>query len=227
MRREHKRVTTRGSWDDGFSLYEVRALDSKDCPKKGRFEFGIWSYSRKWQGYTEIDLRTQKKRKVSLAEVSKRFKEAVGRGEEFPYLHEFSYRTFGWEWDFGAIPPGKKDVRAQESLGELTGNILGHFIADAVQSSVDDLGVRLNLPGHSLQVLDTTPGGNGLSEALLLEGRMGAALQTCARTLDKYSGKGNKARFEAYVLALCHQAASHPADEVLNAIRELHLRWAR
>ena len=76
-------------------------------------------------------------------------------------------------------------------------------------------------------MLDTTPGGNGLSEALLTEGRMDAAFQTCTRTLGKFSVKGGTARFEAYVLALCHQAASHSAEEVLNVIRELHLRWAR
>lgn len=228
VRRENKRVTTRGSWEEGFTLYEVRPLDdSRDRPKKGRFEFGIWDYSRKWQGYTEIDLETQGKRKVSLAEVSERFKKALQRGERFPYLHEFSYRTFGWEWDFGALPLGKMDVRAQEALGELAGSILEHFVADAVQSRVDDLGVKLDLPGHCLQVLDATPGGNGLSEALLTEDRMDAAFQTCTRTLGKFSGKGGKARFEAYVLALCHQAAGHSAEEVLNVVRELHLRWAR
>jgi len=228
VRRERRRVTTRGSWDEGFTLYEVRALDdSRDRPKKGRFEFGIWDYSRKWQGYTEIDLDTQEKRKVSLAEVSERFKQAVQRGERFPYLHEFSYRTLGWEWDFGNIPLAKMDVRAQQSLGELTGSILEHFVADAVQSRVDDVGVKLDLPDHRLQVLDATPGGNGLSEALLTEGRMEAAFQNCTRNLGKFSGKGGKTRFEAYVLALCHQSASHSAEEVLNVVRELHLRWTR
>jgi superfamily II DNA/RNA helicase len=228
VRRESKKVTTRGSWEEGFSLYEVRTLeDAKNRPRKGQFEFGIWDYSRKWQGYTEIDLQTQGKRKVALAEVSKRFKEAVERGEEFPYLHEFSYRTFGWEWDFGALSLGKSDVQAQESLGELTGSILEHFIADAVQSRVDDIGVKLALPGHRLQVLDATPGGNGLSEALLTEARMDAAFETCLRTLGKFSGKGGKSRFEAYVLALCHQAASHSAEEVVNVIRQLHLRWTK
>lgn len=222
VRRESKRVTTRGSWKEGFGLYEVRPLDgSRDRPKKGRFEFGIWDYSREWQGYTEIDLETQQKRKVSLADVTHRFKQALQRGEHFPYLHTFSYRTLGWEWDFG-----KMNGREPESLGQLAGSILEHFLADAVQSRADDLIVKLDLPGHRLQVLDATPGGNGLSEALLTEGRMDAAFQTCARTLNKFSGKGGKARFEAYVLALCHQAAGHSAEEVMNVVRELHLRWA-
>jgi superfamily II DNA/RNA helicase len=228
VRRESRRVTTRGSWDESFTLYEVRALDdSRERPRKGKFEFGIWDYSRKWQGYTEIDLATQAKRKVTLAQVSGRFKEAIQRGERFPYLHEFSYRTLGWEWYFGALPLGKTDVQTQGSLGQLTGSILEHFVADAAQSRVDDFGVNLELPGLRLQVLDATPGGNGLSEALLTEGRMEAAFQTCIRTLGKFSGKGGKARFKAYVLGLCHQAASHSAEEVLNVVGELHLRWTK
>jgi hypothetical protein len=228
VKKERKRITTRGSWEEGFTLYEVRPLDkSRDRPKKGRFEFGIWDYSRKWDGYTEIDLTTQEKRKVSLAEVSERFKQAVEREEQFPYIHEFSYRTLGWEWDFGAIPVGKMDVRSQEALGELVGSLLEHFVADAVQSRVDDLGVKVNLPGHCLQVLDATPGGNGLSEALLTEGRISAAFENCQRTLDKFSGKKGKAQYEAYVLTLCHQPASHSSEEVSDVIRELRLRWSR
>ena len=34
-------------------------------------------------------------------------------------------------------------------------------------------------------------------------------------------------QFERYVLALCHQAATHPVEEVLNGVMELHLRWTR
>jgi hypothetical protein len=225
---EPKKITTRGSWDEGFNLYEVTPLnDSRDRPRKGQFEFGIWDYSRKWQGYTEIDLKTQGKRKVPLSEVSEHFKQAIQRGEEFPFLHEFSYRTLGWEWNFGALPLGKIDMRVQESLGELVGSILEHFLADAAESRVDDLGIKLDLPGHRLQVLDATPGGNGLSDALLTEGRIHSAFQSCMRTLGKFSGKGGKAQFERYALALCHQAASHSAEEVLNVVRELHLRWTR
>jgi hypothetical protein len=226
VRRESRRITTRGSWDEGFTLYEVTHLtDSRERPRKGRFEFGIWDYSRKWQGYTEIDLTTQGKRKVTLGEVTKRFKKAIERGEDFPFLHEFSYRTLGWDWDFGALPLANGN--AQETLGDLTGSILEHFLADAVESRVDDLGINLDLPRHRLQVLDSTPGGNGLSEALLTEGRMEAAFQACMRTLGKFTGKKGKNQFERYVLALCHQAAAHPAEEVLNGVRELHQRWTR
>ena len=226
VQRERKRITTRGSWEEGFSLYEVRPLtDSRDRPRKGQFEFGIWDYSRKWQGYTEIDLKTQDKRKVTLAQGDQRFKEAIERGEDFPFLHEFSYRTLGWNWDFGALPLASG--KALETLGDLMGGILEHFLADAVESRVDDLGINLDLPRHRLEVLDSTPGGNGLSEALLTEGRMEAAFQACIRTLGKFTGKKGNDQFERYVLVHCHQAAAHPAEEGLNGVRELHQRWTR
>jgi len=223
---ERRRITTRGAWEEGFTLYEVRPLTGlRDRPQKGQFEFGIWDYSRKWQGYTEIDLKTQEKRRVSLGEVTKRFKDAIERGEDFPFLHEFSYRTLGWEWNFGALPLANDED--QESFGDLIGSIFEHFLADAVESRVDDLGIKLDLPGHRLQVLDSTPGGNGLSEALLTDGRIEAAFQSCMRSLGKFTGKKGKDQFERYVLALCHQAAAHAPEEVLNGVRELHLRWAR
>ena len=226
VKRERRRITTRGTWEEGFTLYEVRPLtDSRDRPRKGQFEFGIWDYSRTWQGYTEIDLNTQGKCKVTLAEVTKRFREALKRGEDFPFLHEFSYRTLGWEWDFGVL--SLASGKAQETLGDLIGSILKHFLAAAVETRVDDLGINLDLPGHCLQVLDSTPGGNGLAEAILTEGRMDAAFRACLRTLGRFTGKKGKGQFERYVLALCHQAAAHPAEEVLNGVRELHLRWTR
>lgn len=225
VERECRRITTRGSWEEGFILYEVSPLrDSMDNPREGQLEFGIWDYSRKWQGYTEIDLDTQENRKVPLGDVTKRFKKAIEHGEEFPFLHEFSYRTLGWDWAFDALPLADGD--ALETLGDLMGSILEHFLADAVESRVDDLSIKLDLPGHRLQVLDSTPGGNGLSEALLTEGRMEAAFQACMRTLGKFMGEKGK-EFEPYVLALCHQAAAHPAEEVLNGVRELLHRWTR
>jgi superfamily II DNA/RNA helicase len=226
VQRERRSITTRGSWEEGFTPYEVRPLTRfSDRPQKGQFEFGIWNYSRKWQGYTEIDLKTQEKHKVTLSDVTKRFKEAIERGEDFPFLHEFSYRTLGWDWNFGALPLATG--KAQETLGDLMGSILEHFLADAVESRVDDLGINLDLPVHRLQVLDSTPGGNGLSEALLTGGRMEAAFQACMHTLGKFTGKKGKDQFERYVLALCHQAVAHSAEEVLNGVRELHQRWTR
>ena len=74
-------------------------------------------------------------------------------------------------------------------------------------------------------MLDSTPGGNGLSEALLTEDRMKDAFQKCMRTLGKFTGKNVEGQYERYILSLCHRASLHPAEEVLNGVRELHMRW--
>jgi hypothetical protein len=106
------------------------------------------------------------------------------------------------------------------------GNILEHFLAEAVESRVPDMGVHLDLPSHKLQILDSTPGGNGLSETLLAEGRIPAAFQNCSSALSKFKGKGGAERFDKYVLALCHEKPGHSAEEVEYVVRELHVRWA-
>jgi hypothetical protein len=227
VEREPKHVTTRGSWDECFKQYEIKRFsDANGCPKKGCLEFGVWDYERKWQGYTEIDLATNQKRKVALAEVTQRFSIALERGDRFPFLHNLSYRTQGWQWDFGAVTLQRLDADWLRSLGDLVGGILEHFLAEAVESRVADMGVRLDLPGHELQVLDSTPGGNGLSETLLAEGRLGTALENCLRTLAKFKGKSAAERFEKYVLALCHDKPGHSFEEVKHVVRELHVRWA-
>jgi hypothetical protein len=227
VEREPRSVTTRGSWDECFKQYEIkRFINGNGCPKKGCLEFGIWDYVRKWQGYTEIDLSTNQKRKVSLAEVTQRFSLALERGDRFPFLHNLSYRTQGWQWDFGSVALARSDAEWLRSLGELVAAILEHFLAEAVESRVADTGVQLDLPGHVLQVLDSTPGGNGLSETLLTEERLGTALENCLRALAKFKGKGAAERFEKYVLALCHEKPGHSAEEVMHVVRELHVRWA-
>ena len=95
-------ITTRGSWDEGFEFWEATApVDRHVSPGKGAFKFGVWNYTRSWQGYTEIDLDGGKSRRVSRAEAMREFGQALDRGTNPPFLHEFSYRTVGWEWDFG------------------------------------------------------------------------------------------------------------------------------
>ena len=83
----------------------------------------------------------------------------------------------GWQWDFGRFPPMSNDPEATRSLGRLAGSILEHFASDAVESKVEDIGVQLDLHEHQLRILDTTPGGNGLSEALLTEAHIRSAFQ--------------------------------------------------
>ena len=226
VEREPKHVTTRGSWDKCFKQYEVkRFIDGNGCPKKGCLEFGVWDYIRNWQGYTEIDLTTNQKRKVSLAEVTQRFSLALERGDRFPFLHNLSYRTQGWQWNFGSVALPRSDVDWQRSLGNLVGSLLEHFLAEVVESRVADMGVQLELPGRELQVLDSTPGGNGLSETLLTEGRLGTAFENCLRALSKFKGKGAAERFDKYALALCHEKPVHSVEEVMHVVRELHVRW--
>jgi hypothetical protein len=113
----------------------------------------------------------------------------------------------------------------QLSLGVLTGRILEHFLAASVESKVDDISVELNLLRHCLHVLDATPGGNGLSEALLMEGRIKTALQNCAQMLARFRGKQDETPFKKYVLNLCHVDPSHSATEVHHVAQELHMRW--
>ena len=227
VEREPKRVTTRGSWDECFKQYEIkRFTDGSGCPKKGCLEFGVWDYLRKWQGYTEIDLATNQKRKVPLTEVTQRFSLALERGEHFPFLHNLSYRTQGWQWDFGAVVLPRPDAEWQRSLGNLVASILEHFLAEVVESRVADTGIQLDLPAHQLQVLDSTPGGNGLSETLLTESRIPMAFQNCTRDLSKFKGKGGAERFGKYVLTLCHEQPGHSLEEVTNVIGELYKRWS-
>lgn len=226
VKREPKFVTTQGSWDASFAPYEIEPITDGRCPKRGRLSFGVWDYVRKWQGYKEIDLKTNKERKVPLNQVAKRFSEALERGETFPFLHNLTYRTQGWQWDFGAIELLVPDVASQRSLGKLTGSILEHFLAEAVESRITDFGTQLDLPGHRFQILDSTPGGNGLSETLLMDDRIPAALQGCTRTLAKFNGRGSAKKFEKYVVTLCHEKPSHSLKEVTHVFGELYKRWS-
>ncbi len=226
VERESRLVTTRGSWEEGFNLHQNRTPShDMDRPRQGKLEFGIWDYTRTWQGYTEIDLKSDKKRLVTVSEVRARFERARGDGAAFAFLHPFSYRTMGWQWDFGRFPPVSNDPEATRSLGSLAGSILEHFAADAVESKVEDIGVQLDLHDHQLRILDTTPGGNGLSEALLTEARIRSAFQNCIRTLSRLTGAGRKKAFNTYILDLCHQKPGHAAEELVKVLRELQARW--
>jgi hypothetical protein len=226
VERESRLVTTRGSWEEGFNLHQNRTPShDMDRPRQGKLEFGIWDYTRTWQGYTEIDLKSDKKRLVTVSEVRARFERARGDGAAFAFLHPFSYRTMGWQWDFGRFPPVSNDPEATRSLGSLAGSILEHFAADAVESKVEDSGVQLDLHDHQLRILDTTPGGNGLSEALLTEARIRSAFQNCIRTLSRLTGAGRKKAFNTYILDLCHQKPGHAAEELVKVLRELQARW--
>ena len=100
-------------------------------------------------------------------------------------------------------------------------------MADAVESRISDLQIKLDLEESELQVLDSTPGGNGLSEALLTEDRMMAALQKCEKTLSKYKGKAGSQKFEKYIMDLCRDEPAYSAKEVEDVVKWLYANWSR
>jgi hypothetical protein len=220
VRREPRNVTTRGRWRDSFTFFERCPLSGAETrPRAGGFEFGVWDYRRKWDGYTEIDLKTGAEKSVTLGEVAARFQEARKRNGAFPFLHDFSYRTVGWEWAFGRIG-------ANAEVANLVEGLLEHFLADAVESSPADLRLRLNLKAGRLQLLDAAPGGNGLSRAMLAGDRVAEALHRCRRQLDSYRGRGAAKRFKLYVMNLCHAEPQVQASEVADVVGQLRERWA-
>jgi superfamily II DNA/RNA helicase len=224
---EPRAITTRGSWEEGFEFWEADdPVDRCTNPRRGSFKFGVWDYKRSWLGYTEIDLDSGKSRRVSREEAMTEFHEALKSGGNPPFLHEFSYRTVGWEWDFSRVDTGDRDAEELGVLSEGIGTLVEHFLATAVESNLEDISVELNLPSHQLRVLDSTPGGNGLSEALLCDGRVPKAFADCCRELEKYVGKGKKTKFRKYLLALRLDLPDASPEEILNVIRAFQVRWA-
>lgn len=230
VKQEKRNIITRGLWDDEFELYKANtnSMEHLKPPKKGVLEFGIWTYRRWFKGYKEIDLSEEgSSRKVSLDEILERFKQAKDRGENPAFLFDYSYRTLGWQWRFKPIKYEGYDADELDALGGFACNILEHFLADAVESRVSDLQVKLNLEENSLQVLDSTPGGNGLSEALLTEDRMLDALQNCEKSLQRYKGKAINKNFKKYIMDLCRDEPAFSAKEVTDVINWLYTNWSR
>lgn len=224
---ERRNIVTRGRWQESFTFYEAVPLhNSRQGPTIGQFRFGIWDFTRKWKGYIEIHLGSNRVRKVDLKEVTERFKDAMDQGRDFPFLYPLSYRTFGWEWDFGDISAHRGTIGSLSSLANVVSSLLEHFFADVVQSRPSDLDVQLDLGGHVLRIVDATLGGNGLSEALLSENRMLEAFQACGRTVSRFLDRDGQVMFEKYVLNLCHQKTSHSVHEVLTILDELSRRWS-
>ncbi|MEM4382194.1 MAG: helicase-related protein [Candidatus Caldarchaeum sp.] len=214
---EERRVTTRGIWDDQY-----KKLDCRMVPLRNGVDIlsGTWTYTRKWQGYREIDLESKQERFVSLAEVAKRFRQAVEEGDNFPFLNSLEYRTLGWRWDFGTLEPDN------ESFNFILRRLLGSFIADSVESNEKDIIIDLYLAQGQLFVLDRTPGGNGLSYALLEDKRFETALQRLMRKLSQFKSKARWKDFEKYISAMCYGVLpGYSVKAFLNAVQELYVRW--
>jgi ATP-dependent helicase YprA (DUF1998 family) len=223
------RIATRGSWDDRFSFYQamIDLPDQVDRPGKGNLEYGIWDYIRKWTGYTQIDLNSNRSAKVTLSEVTERFKLAMDAGDKFPFLFPFTYRTLGWEWNFGQIEIDDYDEDSTRELEHLAGDLLRYFFAEAVESRAEDLVIKLDLANHHLMALDNNPGGNGMSEALLFEGRMKRAFAKCQNIISKFKGDTGRKNFDKYVADLCRVDLSIPPERILNVVNQLQMHWIR
>ncbi|MBI4880612.1 MAG: DEAD/DEAH box helicase [Planctomycetes bacterium] len=219
---ERPTVATRGRWKDTFTLDEPRELQQgHDAPARGALTFGLFTFLRKFDGYQEIDLRGRGRPKtVTLAEVAQRFNAAIERGESFPFLHNFSYRTKGWTW-LGADVLG---TAHRWALASILGPLLHEFLCDAVECSTKDLEAVLEAQAGALWVVDATPGGNGLSEALLAEGRVAATLSSAARRLRAFAGQPNDA-FRRYLLEEYRVESQMSAREVLDAVELVAAAW--
>lgn len=218
-------LTTRGMWAESMTPNQTLGLPKgAQSPSNGSLEYGVWEYMKKFTGYKEINLSTQKPRQVSIAEVSRHFRNAIDAKEAFPFLFPLSYRTYGWMWDCHDAFSGLLPQHLTE-IEWLVERILAPYMADAVQSNLADLQMSLSLTNGQLQVLDALPGGNGLSEALLKDGCLSTALSACMTDLKEYTEAGKADRFKSYVLQLCREEATHDASQVIAIVERLRSYW--
>jgi hypothetical protein len=222
VEREQRAVATRGRWKDRFVLEDAQDIPSGgSLPRQGTLDYGVWSFFRKFDGYIEIDLTNRNRTKaVSLAEVSNRFKAALSANEEFPFLHDFSYRTHGWQWNISRLIP---DPQQRKELSPVLEGLFGSFFCSTVECASGDLTVTVTPESGHLRVIDATPGGNGLSQALLRSGRVPAAFANLAKALKGYTRQPK--RFKALLAAECGVDAAVSLEEVTDAINRLARAW--
>ncbi len=222
---EKEPVVTRGESKERFDPYRLHPELPEDFkePFAGSLEYGVWEYEKKFNGYTEINLKTMKKEKVGLKAIAERFKKAMNSNEKFPFLFPLSYRTYGWLWEFNEL---KKDL--DESLIDaenLISGIISAYVADAVQSNPSDILCGISLKDCNMWVLDSNPGGNGLSEAVLKNDNLKNALERCIDTLESYNEKGMKKKFEQYILELCQEEVNYEPKQIIPIIQRIKDLW--
>jgi len=220
--RENSNLVTRGRWVDRFILGEAKRLvEGHDCPEKGKLTFGVFRFIRKFNGYKEIDLSGRsEERIVSLQEVATRFSEAVKDGNKFPFLSNFSYQTKGWMWIVSRV----LDIDTRMKLSPILGPLLHGFFCDAVECAKNDLQVTLDAQAGELRVVDSTPGGNGLCEALLTDDRVTSAWKTAISQVSA-QGKKPKESFHRYIAEECRIDSKISAKEVIGAIKLMESAW--
>ncbi|MGK3964046.1 helicase-related protein [Sorangium sp. So ce118] len=221
---ERRRTATRGRWKDNFDLYLEKDLPA-DCetPGAGAIEYGIWNFLRRFDGYTEIDLSGKRKpTNVTLGAVSERFKAALEAGDEFPFLHGFTYRTLGWRWKIARVIPNAEHRRM---IAPALEGLLHAYLCDAVECARGDLTAKFEPSAGELRVLDGTPGGNGLSSALLQQGRAPGALASAAGAARSFARRP-AAAFERFLAEDCHVEAQVSAKEVADAVDAMARAWS-
>jgi hypothetical protein len=219
-----KHVATQGDFNDSQRVYS--AFDppaDAEPPATGAFTFGVWNFTRKWNGYREIELAAGTVRRIPLAEVAERFRQAVEDGEAFPFLHDWTYRTLGWEWrpSACALPAGEWEGAR---FAALLASLLSGYVAVAAECAPQDLSVAGVVDGSrlALRVLDGAPGGNGMTEALLHDGRMKSALRELTRAVRQC---GDEKAFELLCQRRTGEQPSFRLKEVLDACVALERSW--
>lgn len=221
VREECANVATRGRWKDSFDLHQTEDLERCERPATGALTFGIFNFVRKFDGYRELDLTGRSQPKdVSLAEVAKRFNMAVEGDQSAPFLPNFSYRTRGWKWPIVRV----LDTEARERLCPILAPLLQAFFCDAVECSGNDLQVVLDAQAGELRVVDSTPGGNGLSEAVLTEGRMPAAWATALNQVETQARKPADA-FRRYLAEEYRCDSDVSGKEMVDALKRMANAW--
>lgn len=222
---ERSRVATRGRWKDTFGLYLAQDIpDYCETPASGALEYGIWNFLRRFDGYIEIDLTGRKKAKVvKLAESSARFKAALAANEEFPFLQGFTYRTLGWSWKIARVIA---DVERRKVLGPALEGLLHAYLCDAVECALGDMTVKFVPTSGEIRVLDSTPGGNGLSLAVLQQERAVNGLASAARAARSFARRPAGA-FERFLAENCHVETQVSAKEVADALDAMARAWSR
>ena len=79
---------------------------------------------------------------------------------------------------------------------KLISGIINAYVADAVQSNPSDILCGISLKECDMWVLDSNPGGNGLSEAVLKIIILINALERCIETFITMINLGMKKKFE-------------------------------
>jgi len=220
---ERRPIATRGKYREEFDFIEVVRQLASDAvlPTKGKVDYGVWEYRKQFDGYREIDLDQNREKAVTLAEITRRFKSAIEGGRDFPFLYPFAYSTLGWEWQFGREYKYKGNLEELTSLFE---QILEQFLLGVLETG-SGLVARLNISGGSLRIVETTAGGNGLAEALLVKNRFRKAIRDLMDTVTEF--KDRPKLFERYVAETCNQITHVRPEELYDFAHFLHDSWTK